>query len=132
MCLREARTEIVVALGYALLPCAVSASVLQPEGSHAVETPPACEALEKHKRFKVFFQHVEIEKLILVEAVSKTPILGDIPLFGNLFRNTTKKKAKVNLLLFLTPHIIRTRADFESISERKRQERQKLLEQFWG
>jgi len=68
----------------------------------------------------------------VVEAVSKTPILGDIPLFGNLFRNTTKKKAKVNLLLFLTPHIIRTRADFESISERKRQERQKLLEQFWG
>jgi general secretion pathway protein D len=68
----------------------------------------------------------------VVESVAKTPILGDIPLFGNLFRNTTKKKAKVNLLLFLTPHIIRTRADFESISERKRQERQKLLEQFWG
>lgn len=68
----------------------------------------------------------------VVEAVSKTPILGDIPLFGNLFRNTTKKKTKVNLLLFLTPHIIRTQADFESISERKRQERQKLVEQFWG
>ncbi len=44
----------------------------------------------------------------------------------------THALTKVNLLLFLTPHIIRTRADFESISERKRQERQKLVEQFWG
>ena len=68
----------------------------------------------------------------LVESASKTPFLGDIPLLGNLFRATTKKKVKVNLLLFLTPHIIRNRADFEAISERKKQERQKLLEEFWG
>jgi len=68
----------------------------------------------------------------VVEMVDKTPILGDIPLLGNLFRNTTKKKSKVNLLLLLTPHIVRSRNDFEAISERKRQERQKLIEQFWG
>src|SRR5262249_17253488 len=54
----------------------------------------------------------------VVETVDKTPILGDIPLLGNLFRNTTKKKTKVNLLLFLTPHIIRSRNDFEAIAER--------------
>ena len=68
----------------------------------------------------------------VVETVEKTPILGDIPLLGHLFRNTTKKKSKMNLLLFLTPHIIRTRDDFETIAERKREERQKLIEQFWG
>jgi len=68
----------------------------------------------------------------IVESASKTPFLGDIPLLGNLFRATTKKKVKVNLLLFLTPHIIRNRGDFEAISERKKLERQKLLEEFWG
>jgi len=68
----------------------------------------------------------------VLESVSKTPILGDIPLLGYLFRSTTKKKFKTNLLLFLTPHIIRSRADFEAISERKTRERQKLLEEFWG
>jgi general secretion pathway protein D len=68
----------------------------------------------------------------LVETVSKTPFLGDVPLLGYLFRSTTKKKTKVNLLLFLTPHIIRNQRDFEAISERKTKERQKLLEEFWG
>ena len=68
----------------------------------------------------------------VLESVAKIPILGDIPLLGHLFRSTTKKNVKTNLLLFLTPHIIRSRADFEEISERKRQERQKLLEEFWG
>src|SRR5262249_52211659 len=68
----------------------------------------------------------------VIESVSKVPILGDVPLLGHLFRSSTKKKVKTNLLLFLTPHIIRSRADFEAISERKRLERQKLLEEFWG
>jgi general secretion pathway protein D len=68
----------------------------------------------------------------VLESVSKTPILGDVPLLGYLFRSTTKRKVKTNLLLFLTPHIIRNRADFEAISERKTRERQKLLEEFWG
>jgi len=68
----------------------------------------------------------------VLESVAKTPLLGDLPVLGHLFRSTTKKKIKTNLLLFLTPHIIRNREDFEMISERKTRERQKLLEEFWG
>src|SRR6266849_643246 len=79
MRLREAKTDIVVALGYLLVPWAVTAGLLQQEGTHAVETAPACEALEKHKRFNVFFQHVEIEKLIqtVADATCRTFIVPD-------------------------------------------------------
>ena len=68
----------------------------------------------------------------VVESVSKTPILGDIPLLGNLFRQQTRRKVKTNLLLFLTPYIIRDSSDFGRIFERKMKERQQFVEQFYG
>ena len=68
----------------------------------------------------------------IVESVSKTPILGDIPLLGNLFRQQSRKKVKTNLLLFLTPYIIRESSDFRRIFERKMRERQEFVEQFYG
>jgi general secretion pathway protein D len=37
---------------------------------------------------------------------SKVPILGDIPLLGNLFKLNTKAATKQELLIFLTPHIV--------------------------
>jgi general secretion pathway protein D len=38
--------------------------------------------------------------------VSKVPLLGDIPVLGWLFKNTTKSVEKVNLLFFMTPKIL--------------------------
>src|SRR5207253_5465668 len=40
-------------------------------------------------------------------SVQKVPVLGSLPLLGWLFRNESTKKTKTNLLLFLTPYIIR-------------------------
>lgn len=37
---------------------------------------------------------------------SKVPLLGDIPVIGWLFKNTSKTTEKVNLLFFLTPKIL--------------------------
>jgi general secretion pathway protein D len=37
---------------------------------------------------------------------SKIPLLGDIPILGNLFKFTAKSNVKNELLIFLTPHII--------------------------
>ncbi|NTU60070.1 MAG: type II secretion system secretin GspD [Deltaproteobacteria bacterium] len=54
--------------------------------------------------------------------ISSVPCLGDIPLLGYLFRNSTVRKEKVNLLIFLTPHVITSTEDLEKISEQKRQE----------
>ena len=67
-----------------------------------------------------------------IESVSKVPVLGDIPLIGHLFRETTRRKTKTNLLLFLTPYIINDQGDFRSIFERKMEERQQFVEQFYG
>jgi len=41
-----------------------------------------------------------------VGAGSKTPILGDLPLIGNLFKKETKKDKRKEILVFLAPTII--------------------------
>jgi len=41
------------------------------------------------------------------EGHDKIPILGDIPLLGKLFRTNTKTRQKTNLVVYVTPHIIR-------------------------
>ena len=48
--------------------------------------------------------------------VSKVPILGDIPLLGRLFRTDEDDNEKVNLIVFLTPHIVRNPIDLETVS----------------
>jgi len=41
-------------------------------------------------------------------SVDKVPVLGDLPLIGSLFRHTTVSKKKSELLVFLTPKVVRT------------------------
>lgn len=41
-----------------------------------------------------------------VSEESKIPFLGDIPLIGFLFRNTSDRKQRTNLLIFVTPYIV--------------------------
>ncbi len=41
-----------------------------------------------------------------VDSVSKVPLLGDIPVLGWLFKNTSSQTEKLNLLYFLTPSIL--------------------------
>ncbi|BDG08979.1 type II secretion system secretin GspD [Anaeromyxobacter paludicola] len=67
-----------------------------------------------------------------VQGVHKIPVLGDIPILGWLFRDQVTTKTKTNLLLFLTPYIIRDESDYKRILERKRREQQEFTEQFYG
>lgn len=53
------------------------------------------------------------------ESVSKVPLLGDIPILGNLFKSTSSNKRKRNLMVFLRPTIVRDGALMNSISHRK-------------
>ncbi len=41
------------------------------------------------------------------EAATKVPLLGDIPVLGTFFRSTSDSKRRTELLIFVTPHIIR-------------------------
>ncbi|TMM43938.1 type IV pilus secretin PilQ [Colwellia ponticola] len=42
----------------------------------------------------------------IISTVSKVPILGDIPYFGWLFRNSSQLNEKKELLIFVTPRIV--------------------------
>ena len=68
----------------------------------------------------------------MVRSVKKVPFLGSIPIIGWLFRDTSTIKQKTNLLLFLTPYIIRDEADYRRIYEKKRKEQQDFVEAFYG
>jgi general secretion pathway protein D len=54
--------------------------------------------------------------------LTKVPWLGDIPVLGWLFKTQSKKLQKANLLVFLTPHIIRGPDEMEKQSIVKREE----------
>ncbi|CAN0582411.1 unnamed protein product, partial [Laminaria digitata] len=58
---------------------------------------------------------------------AKTPLLGDIPLLGWLFKRRQRKVEKVNLILVITPYIIRGPDDFRIIFERKMKERKEFV-----
>ncbi len=42
------------------------------------------------------------------ESEEKIPLLGSIPLLGNLFKYRESKREKVEMIIFLTPHILET------------------------
>jgi general secretion pathway protein D len=48
--------------------------------------------------------------------VRKVPVLGDIPLVGNLFKRTMVLKTKTELLIFLTPYVAKEPTDLTRIS----------------
>ena len=50
---------------------------------------------------------------------NRVPFVGDIPLFGNLFKARGKQQVKTNLLVFLRPTVLRTQDDAEKLSESK-------------
>ncbi|MBP3194933.1 MAG: type IV pilus secretin PilQ [Cardiobacteriaceae bacterium] len=55
------------------------------------------------------------------KSISKTPILGDIPAIGNLFKQTKKEFTKSELLVFLTPRIIdKALTDYDKFSGLKK------------
>ncbi len=50
---------------------------------------------------------------------SKIPFLGDIPLLGNLFKRRANAGTKSELLIFMTPHIVRTPMQLTALSDRE-------------
>jgi len=49
-------------------------------------------------------------------SVQRTPILGDIPGIGALFRSTARERGKTNLMVFIRPRIIRTIDDARNVT----------------
>ena len=52
-------------------------------------------------------------------SATKVPILGDIPIIGNLFRSSSKGNSEKVLMMFIRPTIIRTPEDARALSKSK-------------
>lgn len=66
------------------------------------------------------------------EETKKVPLLGDLPLLGWLFKGKNVSKSKINMLVFLTPKIIRSSDDQRNLLTNKAQERLKFIKQQGG
>ncbi len=53
------------------------------------------------------------------ESVQKVPLLGDIPWLGHLFKSSSSKVTKRNLMVFIKPTIVRDGPTMEGIAGRK-------------
>lgn len=61
----------------------------------------------------------------IVRSASRVPLLGDLPIVGSLFRSTSSKREKSELLVFLTPRVVRSSAEAAQLTEA---EKRRLLE----
>jgi len=59
---------------------------------------------------------------------NKVPILGDVPLVGNLFKFKRRQSSKINLMILLTPRIVENESDMQRILE-ERQKRNMILQE---
>ncbi len=64
------------------------------------------------------------------ENLAKVPILGDIPVLGWLFKTKSVSKKKTNLLIFITPHVIKDAEGLGSITKSKQKEFAKVENQY--
>lgn len=51
--------------------------------------------------------------------IEKIPLLGDLPIIGPLFQSKSRAKGKTNLVVFIRPTIIRSRADADAVTARR-------------
>jgi general secretion pathway protein D len=66
----------------------------------------------------------------VTSTVSKVPLLGDIPLFGWLFKSTSRTTEKTNLMIFLTPYIIKNDTDAGEVTKKKSESQVEFRREF--
>lgn len=66
------------------------------------------------------------------EQISKVPVLGDIPVIGWLFKSSSTTKEKLNLMVFLTPKIIRNSFDQKRVLNNTLDERTDFVKNSGG
>lgn len=53
------------------------------------------------------------------KTLEKVPLLGDIPLLGELFKSRSRTRAKTNLMVFIRPTIVRSRAEARQLTAQR-------------
>jgi general secretion pathway protein D len=68
----------------------------------------------------------------IIESEKKIPILGDIPVLGWLFKSSKTEKTKTNLLVFITPRIIKQYDNIRKVLNKKLDERDEFIRENLG
>jgi general secretion pathway protein D len=66
------------------------------------------------------------------EVINKVPLLGDIPILGWLFKSRSATIEKSNLMLFITPKIMRQPEHVRMVLDKKLKERDEFVERAFG
>jgi general secretion pathway protein D len=66
----------------------------------------------------------------VTSAESKVPFLGDIPLIGWLFKYRSSRVEKVNLMIFITPYIIKNEQDAQAITRKRNNELETFRQEY--
>ncbi len=51
------------------------------------------------------------------KTISKVPLLGDIPILGSIFTSNGYSESKINVVIYLTPYIVRSSKDLSRLRE---------------
>jgi len=51
--------------------------------------------------------------------IEKIPLLGDLPVLGNLFKSKSRARTKTNLMVFIRPTILTSKADAQEMTARR-------------
>jgi Flp pilus assembly secretin CpaC len=66
------------------------------------------------------------------EVINKVPLLGDIPILGWLFKSRASTVEKSNLMIFITPRIMRQPENVRMVLDKKLKERDEFVEKAFG
>ena len=66
------------------------------------------------------------------EDTKKVPLLGDLPILGWLFKSKTTSKSKINMVVFLSPKILRSQDDQNILLQQKAKQRLDFIKQLGG
>ncbi len=61
---------------------------------------------------------------------SKVPFLGDIPILGWLFKSKTTSVEKTNLMIFITPYIIKNEDEAQVLTKKKNDALEKFRKEY--
>lgn len=66
----------------------------------------------------------------ITDSESGVPFLKDVPVFGHLFRSVTESRRRTNLLIFITPRIVRDQFDARELTVGRRDAMEGVIDQF--
>ena len=59
---------------------------------------------------------------------SQVPVVGDVPILGAIFKNTSDKNIRTELVILITPHLIKEPEDLASASDKKKDDISRIVE----